>query len=75
MAKNKKSSEENPCWDGYEMLGTKKKDGKEVPNCVKMKSVKEFVEEKQQEKKLSGKKSKIIVNPTSEDLEKDEKDD
>ncbi len=26
--------EENPCWDGYEMVGTKIKNGKEVPNCV-----------------------------------------
>ena len=25
---------ENPCWKGYEMVGTKNKDGKEVPNCV-----------------------------------------
>jgi len=25
---------ENPCWKGYEMVGTKKKDGREVPNCV-----------------------------------------
>ena len=25
---------ENPCWKGYEMVGTKKKGGKEVPNCV-----------------------------------------
>lgn len=25
---------ENPCWDGYEMVGTKMKNGKEVPNCV-----------------------------------------
>lgn len=24
----------DPCWDGYEMVGMKKKDGKEVPNCV-----------------------------------------
>ena len=23
------------CWDGYEAKGTKKKNGKEVPNCVK----------------------------------------
>ena len=28
---------ENPCWKGYEMVGTKKKNGKEVPNCVPMK--------------------------------------
>ncbi|WP_299818412.1 hypothetical protein [uncultured Pontibacter sp.] len=26
--------EDNPCWKGYEPVGTKKKDGKEVPNCV-----------------------------------------
>jgi hypothetical protein len=25
----------DPCWKGYTMLGTKKKDGKDVPNCVK----------------------------------------
>ncbi len=30
--KNTKS----PCWDGYQQKGTKIKDGKEVPNCVKM---------------------------------------
>lgn len=28
-------SSDNPCWKGYTMLGTKKKNGKEVPNCVK----------------------------------------
>ena len=25
---------DDPCWKGYEMVGMKKKDGKEVPNCV-----------------------------------------
>ena len=30
-----------PCWDGYEQIGTKKKDGKEVPNCVPLE--KEFL--------------------------------
>ena len=24
----------DPCWDGYEQVGTKKKTGKTVPNCV-----------------------------------------
>lgn len=28
MAKSK------PCWKGYEMIGTKKKGGNKVPNCV-----------------------------------------
>ena len=30
----KKMKGEDPCWKGYEMVGTKKKGGKEVPNCV-----------------------------------------
>jgi hypothetical protein len=29
-----KKMEDDPCWEGYEMVGKKKKDGKEVPNCV-----------------------------------------
>lgn len=33
-AKKKMSSSDDPCWKGYKMVGTKKKDGKEVPNCV-----------------------------------------
>lgn len=28
------AEDKDPCWDGYEMIGMKKKDGKEVPNCV-----------------------------------------
>ena len=24
----------NPCWKGYQMVGTKEKNGREVPNCV-----------------------------------------
>jgi len=30
----KKMKGKDPCWKGYEMVGTKKKGGKEVPNCV-----------------------------------------
>ena len=29
-----KGGKKDPCWKGYEMVGTKKKNGKEVPNCV-----------------------------------------
>ena len=25
---------DDPCWENYEMVGTKVQDGKEVPNCV-----------------------------------------
>jgi len=28
------SADEDPCWSGYHMVGTKKKGGREVPNCV-----------------------------------------
>lgn len=35
MAKTKKASKkEDPCWKGYEQVGTKTKNGKTVPNCV-----------------------------------------
>ena len=26
-----------PCWEGYEMVGMKKKGGRQVPNCVPVK--------------------------------------
>lgn len=26
----------DPCWKGYKQIGTKKKKGKVVPNCVKI---------------------------------------
>lgn len=29
-----KGGADDPCWKGYKMVGTKKKGGKEVPNCV-----------------------------------------
>lgn len=29
-----KGGADDPCWKGYQMVGTKKKGGKEVPNCV-----------------------------------------
>jgi len=30
----KKKRKKNPCWKGYMMVGTKKKGGRTVPNCV-----------------------------------------
>ena len=36
----------NPCWKGFEMVGKKMKNGKEVPNCVpKKKNINEQLEE------------------------------
>jgi len=31
---SEKMEGKDPCWKGYEMVGTKTKNGKEVPNCV-----------------------------------------
>jgi len=30
----KEAMKDDPCWTGYKMIGKKKKNGKEVPNCV-----------------------------------------
>lgn len=46
------AEKEGPCWKGYKMVGMKKKNGKEVPNCVpdpenkiaNMKKVKEILD-------------------------------
>jgi hypothetical protein len=32
--KSSNTSEKDPCWNGYEQVGMKSKDGKQVPNCV-----------------------------------------
>lgn len=32
--KKKKGMKNDPCWDGYEMVGFKEKNGKRVPRCV-----------------------------------------
>ncbi len=44
-------SEDDPCWEGYEMFGQKEKDGRKVPNCIP-------------QKKSSGKKD---INPDAKD--------
>jgi len=60
---------DNPCWKGYRPIGTKKKDGKTVPNCVP-ESTQESIDEAKYRgkevplgKKLPGdvKKSKVYV--------------
>jgi len=53
----------NPCWDKYEMIGMKTKDGKEVPNCVPIE------EELLQEAEYQGRK--VTLNkPTRGDVKK-----
>ena len=37
VPEKKEMIEPNPCWEGYEAIGTKIVDGREVPNCVPIK--------------------------------------
>jgi hypothetical protein len=48
----KKEDVEEACWKDYEMIGTKKKGGKEVPNCVKKEEVDE--DELDEDEKMKG---------------------
>ncbi len=43
--KGEEMIEPNPCWEGYEAIGTKIVDGKEVPNCVPIKENQSKVKE------------------------------
>ena len=44
MNEGLKDPKDNPCWTGYKPVGTKKKAGKTVPNCVPKESVEEDTE-------------------------------
>ena len=41
----KKKGKKGPCWTGYQMVGMKKKGGRNVPNCVPNKKGKDQVNE------------------------------
>jgi len=43
---------ENPCWDGYEQIGMKMKNGKKVPNCVPIKRAKNLSTIEEQTQKI-----------------------
>ncbi len=42
---NLEKDDDDPCWDGYVQLGTKMKDGKEVPNCVPIEEAYQSIDE------------------------------
>ena len=41
MKQARKNVGADTCWDGYKAKGTKKKNGREVPNCVKEEEITE----------------------------------
>ena len=51
---------DDPCWKGYVQLGTKKKNGKEVPNCVPMEEARKGLAEAAYESDIDP-NDKIIV--------------
>lgn len=59
--------EENkgPCWKGYRKVGTKMKDGREVPNCVP-----ESVEIEESETWEAGYKRRVVKTTSPEHKEK-----
>lgn len=65
-----KKQKDDPCWKGYEMIGTKKKSGKEVPNCVKTESAIEADDNGDGIKdkvKLMKNKTKVSLDPNTDD--------
>lgn len=71
LKEQEKMKGEDPCWDGYEMVGKKKKNGKEVPNCVPK-------EESKDKKGVKGKKETLEedkkgVKDKKETLEEEKK--
>lgn len=59
---------DNPCWKGYKPVGTKKKNGKTVPNCVPKESVEEASEDKDLETKFMQRQIRARY-PQAKDLE------
>ena len=72
MKQARKNVGASTCWDGYTAKGTKKKDGKEVPNCVKewdeVESVDEGLSGERYKKAL--KKGKMYSRMVSKDPSK-----
>ena len=58
----------NPCQSGYEAIGTKIKDGKEVPNCVPIKASKKNSEKKVEEKSLAEIELAKFIEEYGEDI-------
>jgi hypothetical protein len=61
----KEKKDSDPCWKGYEQFGSKKKNGKTVPNCVPVKEATYKGRDVPLNKPMSGdvKKSKVYVDP------------
>jgi DNA polymerase III subunit epsilon len=57
---------ENPCWEGYEQIGMKKKNGKKVPNCVPIKRAKNLSTLEEQTQKIKDAGLALVKQANSE---------
>ena len=57
---------ENPCWNGYEQIGNKMKNGKKVPNCVPIKRAKNLSTIEEQTQKIKDAALALIKDANSE---------
>jgi DNA polymerase III epsilon subunit-like protein len=57
---------ENPCWEGYEQIGMKKKNGKKVPNCVPIKRAKNLSTLEEQTQKIKDAALAVVAESNSE---------
>jgi DNA polymerase III epsilon subunit-like protein len=56
---------ENPCWDGYEQIGMKMKNGKKVPNCVPVKRAKNLTTLEEQTQKIKSAGLSLVAEANS----------
>jgi hypothetical protein len=66
------TEEQGPCWEGYQQIGMKEQDGKQVPNCVPIKESEKSKDSEQPTHKRKG----VRLSPEQEseiDLDNDGK--
>ena len=61
MMDDLEKDEDDPCWDGYVQVGTKMKNGKEVPKCVPMEEAKKQIKEDLNERVNSSSEEAIEI--------------
>jgi hypothetical protein len=63
----------NPCWKGYHPVGTKKKSGKTVPNCVPNESINEYGDTAKGQKMLTKVQKRAVDRVVSKKADTDPK--
>tara|TARA_Y100000022_G_scaffold47247_1_gene39816 strand:+ start:351 stop:1748 length:1398 start_codon:yes stop_codon:yes gene_type:complete len=59
MKQARKNVGASTCWDGYKAKGTKMKNGRQVPNCVKEEDLEEGIRDKDPEKGTEERKARL----------------